>query len=333
MDSYREMAKVKIEQPSYKQGSPFVGSRFSEGDLYEIAARSEINPNAPGWWQGVDAETVRLYRNEAKARRGPPPLTPKQRAAQARAQERALKAEQKALDSDLTRHYAQLDDVKAEAEAAQRTTPQASEEQAPTTPRVRRGRPTRSPPSRSTTRTSPGRRRPSRSRASSNAPGEMTPEEMAALRRETPKKRPVQTAQATGAVPPPQSARSGPGGVPTGRGVRPQSEVPIRPNPGRPAPEPYAEAAGRDGPRDEEEASTATPPSSASWASTGRGPLQRRSLPRKRGRGGPWQQAGIQNRRPAHRPREPAPAGAASGGKSHPSGGAGWWPCPTGPGA
>lgn len=97
----------QIERPSKNDMRAWGFGNLSDADLYEIARRSEVNPHTPGWFDALDPETVRLYKQEAQSRRGPKPLTPKQQLTELRKQERALAAEQRQLDQQLVEHYNQ----------------------------------------------------------------------------------------------------------------------------------------------------------------------------------------------------------------------------------
>lgn len=124
-----ELASGTLVHPPTSKGSVFAGRRWSEADLYEIAERMGVNPHRQDWWEQIDPETVRLYRQEASVRRGPRPPTPKQQAASMRRMERELTREQRALEQQLTQHYEQLDAQAPEATADAAPSPVARTEQ------------------------------------------------------------------------------------------------------------------------------------------------------------------------------------------------------------
>lgn len=96
----QEMAKVKITRPP-NRGEWAMGSKrgLTEGDLYEIARRSDLNPNDPDWWQNVDMETLRLYKSEVLGERNRViPETPAKQAQRMRARIKDVRRQAKELE-------------------------------------------------------------------------------------------------------------------------------------------------------------------------------------------------------------------------------------------
>lgn len=211
----------KIEIPSYRRGSPFAGQRLSQADLYELARRSELNPHAPGWWQAMDAETVRLYRQEAKARRGPPPPTPEQEVKALRAQERELAREAKDLDQQLLQDYNRETKLNERVEQLRARQPMVDAGQ---TPRVQQAVQEITAIRNSDVS---GAEKNAAIRAVFDRYPDLTDAERAAMRAGTPRQRPQ--AGPGSPVPPARPPEAGRVQYPESPGLNPQSEVPIRP--------------------------------------------------------------------------------------------------------
>ena len=98
-----EMATQKLERPPNRGVWAMGGKKgLTQGDYHEIARRSELNPYEPGWYQNVDDETVRLYKQEVMTERGRiVPETPEKELQRIRARERDVRKQAKQLEQRL----------------------------------------------------------------------------------------------------------------------------------------------------------------------------------------------------------------------------------------